>query len=296
MVRQGPFIIFVFRGVEVVGKVPLLGVFLEPESLGQGGEGHGQIVQGILHDDHVRLHLQDFLSFGRDFRLVALVSQIADQELGVEASGVVGDCDRGILLGSLVVFVEPFAELLGGSGTLKAPDRLPTAFAAIEDFSFKDGLDAVIAAFVGDAEVGLVEINGAHSRLPMLGALLGLQVEDDECGLRIGGQGFAGDHVTPVFFHLVHFSTESASGVPTAVVLNLFSLQQSPAFPVSHPQIAPPQTLADAGKMTVIVRFLLEVAVVAGLIPEVPVTVWTVDPLLEGASRRFPALRAFVRA
>ncbi|MCP3666127.1 MAG: hypothetical protein GY696_27110 [Gammaproteobacteria bacterium] len=130
-----------------------------------------------------------------------------------------------------------------------------------------------------------MEINGTHSPLPMLGALLGLQLEDDECGLRISGQGLAGNHVTPMFFHLVDFSTESASGVSTAMVVDFFSLQQSPTFLVFHPEIAPPQTLADAGKMAVIVRFLLDVAIVVGLIPEVPVAVRTEDPLLEGASR-----------
>ncbi len=97
-----------------------------------------------------------------------------------------------------------------------------------------------------------------------------------------------------MFFHFVDLSAEPASGISTAVVLDLFSLQQSPTFSVSHPQTAPLHTLADAGEVAIVVRFLLPMEVIAGLVPKVSVAVGTEDPFLEGARRRFPALWALV--
>ncbi|MCP4995978.1 MAG: hypothetical protein GY934_19695, partial [Gammaproteobacteria bacterium] len=80
------------------------------------------------------------------------------------------------------------------------------------------------------------------------------------------------------------------------MIFDLFSFQQSPAFPVSHPQIAPLHNLADAGEISFVVCLLLDVAVVAGLIPKVSVAVRTVDPLFECTGWRFPAFRTLVRA
>ncbi len=78
--------------------------------------------------------------------------------------------------------------------------------------------------------------------------------------------------------------------------LDVFPLQQNSAFPIFHKLITPPQPLANTGKMTLVIRFLLPVAVVAGLTSEISVAVFAVDPLIEPARRGLSAVWTLVTA
>ncbi len=92
------------------------------------------------------------------------------------------------------------------------------------------------------------------------------------------------------------FTTQLALEITTAMFLNVFSLKLGTTFPISQKFSTSLQSLTETGEITLVIRFLLPVAVIAGLTSEVSVAVVTMDPLIETAGRGLSAIRAIVTA
>ncbi|MCP3666694.1 MAG: hypothetical protein GY696_30055, partial [Gammaproteobacteria bacterium] len=173
---------------------------------------------------------------------------------------------------------------------------MSTLAAAGEVFMLKHSLLAFIAKLVGHAEIRLMEVHWAQISLSVFLALLSLQIEDNKGGLDFRISGLRRCHEALVVIHFRLFTTQLALEITTAMFLNVFSLKLGTTFPISNKFSTPFQSLTETGEITLVIRFLLPVVVIAGLTSEVSVAVATVDPLVETAGRGLSAIGAIVTA